>query len=219
MTNRMLLGLLWLLPTLCVAPRCCEAEEFPAFDHQLELFTELAMAGNVAAAEALLREPAFSRSVDREGRTALFAASVAGNLEILERVLALSPNLDLRDVHGATALFYSATGGTAVLKRLIQRGADVNLPDRRGRSPLIVAVLMNHVEAVGLLLAAGADVNYRDHHGATALCYAAEAGLFELAELLVKRGADTELADDSGDTPMQIAWSKSFPKIVRLLRY
>lgn len=78
---------------------------------------------------------------------------------------------------------------------------------------------MNHVEAVGLLLAAGADVNYRDHHGATALCYAAEAGLFELAELLVKRGADPELADDTGDTPMQIAWSKSFPKIVRLLRY
>jgi uncharacterized protein len=219
MTNRKFLGLLWVLPILCVAPPRGETEELPAFDHQLALFTELAMEGKVAAAEAFLREPAFIRSVDREGHTALFAATVAGDLQVLERVLALSPNLDLRDVHGATALFYSATGRTAVLERLIQRGADVNLPDQRGRSPLIVAVLMNHIDAVGQLLAAGADVNYQDHHGATALFYAAEAGLLDLTELLVKRGADPKLADDSGGTPMQIAWSKSFPKIVRLLRY
>ena len=219
MTTRALLTVLSLLPILCVAPRCGETQEVPAFDHQLEHFTELAMAGKVAAAEAFLREPAFSRSVDREGRTALFAATVAGNLQVLERVLALSPNLDLRDVHGATALFYSATGGTAVLGRLIQGGADVNLADQRGRSPLIVAVLMNRIDTVGLLLAAGADVNRQDRHGATALFYAADAGFFELAELLLKRGANPELADDSGITPMQIAADKSFSKIARLLRY
>jgi ankyrin repeat protein len=185
----------------------------------LELFTELAMEGKVAAAEAFLREPAFIHAVDREGRTALFAATAAGNLQILERVLALSPMLDLTDVHGATALFYSAAGGQAVLKRLIQRGADVNVQDQSGRSPLIVAVLMNHLDAVGLLLAAGADINHRDRHGATALYYAAEAGLFKLAELLVKGGADPQLADDRGNTPMQIAGARSFPKIVHLLRY
>jgi ankyrin repeat protein len=219
MTNRKLLGLVWVLPLLGVAPRCCEAVERPTFDHQLELFTELALEGKVAAAEALLREPAFIRSVDGEGRTALFAATVAGDLQLLEQVLALSPELDLCDVHGATALFYSATGSTAVLRRLIQLGADVNVQDQGGRSPLIVAVLMNRVEAVGLLLAAGADVNRQDRHGATALFYAADAGLFELAKLLLNRGADPELADNGGNTPIQIAEAKSFPKIVHLLRY
>ena len=225
MTNRKLLGLLWVLPVLGVAsPRAdwapaAVAAELPAFDHQLERFTELAMEGKVAAAEGFLREPAFVRSVDREGHTALFAATVAGNLQILERVLALSANLDLCDVHGATALFYSATGGTAVLKRLIQRGADVNLQDRRGRSPLIAAVLMNRIDSAGLLLAAGADVNRQDRHGATALFYAADAGFLELAELLLKRGADPALADDTGVTPMQVAADKSFSKIARLLRY
>jgi ankyrin repeat protein len=223
MTNRKLLGLLWVLPILCVAsPRgdgahAADAAELPAFDHQLERFTELAMEGKVAAAEGFLREPAFTRSADREGHTALFAATVAGNLQILERVLALSANLDLCDVHGATALFYSATGGTAVLERLIQSGADVNLQDKNGRSPLIAAVLMNHVDAARMLLAAGADVNRQDRHGATALFYAAEAGLFELAELLLERGADPKLANDSGVTPWQIAATRSFPKIARLL--
>ncbi|HEV3456013.1 MAG TPA: ankyrin repeat domain-containing protein [Thermoanaerobaculia bacterium] len=225
MTNRKLLGFLWVLPILSVAlPRAAWAQAavaaaLPDFDHQLERFTELAMEGKVVAAEAFLREAAFIRSVDREGHTALFAATAAGNLQILERVLALSPNLDLGDVHGATALFYSATGGTAVLARLIQRGADVNLQDQRGRSPLIAAVLMNHLGAAGLLLVAGADVNRQDRHGATALFYAAESGFFELAELLLERGADPALANDSGITPTQIAADKSFSKIARLLRY
>ncbi len=225
MTNRKLLGLLWVLPILGLAsPRADGAQAVVAaepsdFDHQLEHFTELAMEGKVAAAESFLREPAFIRSVDREGHSALFAATVAGNLQLLERVLALSPNLDLCDVHGATAVFYSATGGIAVLERLIRRGADVNLQDQSGRSPLIAAVLMNRIDSAGLLLAAGADVNRPDRHGATALFYAADAGFFELARLLLERGANRDLANDSGTTPMQIAATRSFSKIAHLLRY
>ncbi|HVR07404.1 MAG TPA: ankyrin repeat domain-containing protein [Thermoanaerobaculia bacterium] len=214
MTNRRLLGLLWVLPILSVAsPRAdwaqaAVAAELPDFDHQLDRFTELAMKGQVAAAEAFLREPAFVRSVDREGHTALFAAAVAGNLQILERVLALSPNLDLGDIHGATALFYSASGATAVLVRLIQRGANVNSQDRGGRSPLIAAVLMNRLDSAGLLLAAGADVNHQDRHGQTALFYAADGGFLKLAQLLLERGANPALANDNGVTPMQIAADK-----------
>jgi ankyrin repeat protein len=216
MTNRWLCGLLCVLPILCVASRRGEAQELAAFDHQLELFTRLAIEGKVAEAEVFLREPAFLRATDRKGHTALFAAAVAGNLEVLDLVLALSPQLDLCDTHGATALFYSAAGRTEVVGRLIQRGADINLPDQTGKSPLMVAVLMNHPDTVGLLLAAGADVNHRDHGGATALFYAAEAGLFEMAEQLVKGGADSQLSDNRGLTPRQVGEAKSFPKIVDL---
>jgi ankyrin repeat protein len=225
MTNRKLLGLLWVLPILGVAPLRAErapaavAAELSDFDHQLERFTELAMKGQVAAAEAFLREPAFVHAVDREGHTALFAAAVAGNLQILERVLALAPALDLGDVHGATTLFYSATGATAVLVRLIQCGANVNSQDQRGRSPLIAAVLMNRLDSAGLLLAAGADINHRDRHGQTALFHAADGGFFKLAKLLLERGADPALASDSGITPMQVAADKSFPNVAQILRY
>jgi ankyrin repeat protein len=228
MTNRRFLVLLCLLPALSAASLragwahaadAAPAPEVPSFGQQLERFTELAMEGKVAAAEAFLGEPAFVHSVDQEGHTALFAATVAGNLQVLERVLALSPGLDLCDVHGATALFYAATADTTVLGRLIQRGADLNLQDRKGRSPLIAAVMMNRIEAVRLLLAAGADVDRQDRNGATALFYAADAGSFTLAALLIERGADRELANVTGVTPIQIAAARSFPRIVRLLSY
>ena len=64
MTNRRLRALLLVLPILCVASRRGEAQELPAFDHQLELFTRLAIEGKVAEAEAFLREPAFLRAAD-----------------------------------------------------------------------------------------------------------------------------------------------------------
>jgi ankyrin repeat protein len=50
-------------------------------------------------------------------------------------------------------------GGTpdyAVLRRLIELGADVNAPDGKGRSPLAVAMLRGDAEAARLLRAAGA---------------------------------------------------------------
>lgn len=216
MTNRLLRGLLLVLPVLCVAVRRGEGQELPVFDHQLELFTRLAIEGRVAEAEVYLGDPAFLHAADREGHTALFAAAVAGNLNVLDLVLAQSPQLDLCDARGATALFYSAAGRSEVVERLIQRGADVNLQDQTGKSPLMVAVLMNHAGTVGLLLAAGANVNQRDHVGATALFYAAEAGLFNMAEQLVKGGADSRLGDDSGLTPRLVAAAKPFPKIVEL---
>ena len=218
MPDRRRRGFLLTLSLLCLVPRQGAAQEPPAFDRELARFTQLAIEGKVAEAAAFLGLPGFMHAVDRDGHTALFAAAVAGDLRVLDRVLALSPKLDLCDTRGATALFYSASGRSEVVGRLIQRGADINLQDRNGKSPLMVAVLMNHRESVNLLLAAGADVDRQDRAGATALFYAADAGLFELAELLVKGGANSQLANLSGLTPVEAAAAKSFPKIVRLLR-
>ena len=42
------------------------------------------------------------------------------------------------------------------LKRLLAAGANPNLPDRDGRTPLVLARSRGHIEMVRLLLAAGA---------------------------------------------------------------
>src|SRR5215472_7013557 len=150
------LGLLLLLLLPTAAPAAWGAGRGPAFDLELEHFTQLAVEGKTAEAVGFLRQPGFLHAADREGHTALFAAAVACNTAVLDQVLARisdRADLDHRDRRGATALFYAASQGRGdVLRRLVRRGADVNLPDAGGKTPLMVAVLMNHLEVARLLL-------------------------------------------------------------------
>jgi uncharacterized protein len=191
-----------------------------SFDRQLERFTQLAMEGKTQEAIVYLRLPGFLRAADREGHTALFAATVASNDDVLDLVLAAHPDLDHRDTHGATALFYAASQGrTEIVRRLIQHGADVNLPDADGRTPLMVAVLMDHDAATRLLLAAKAQVNVQDRYGSTALIDAVDGGHTELATLLLDRGANVRTARSDGSTPLQLARAHALPKMVALLQH
>lgn len=55
------------------------------------------------------------------------------------------------------------------MQLLFKNGADVDAPDKDGRSPLSWAVHCGHGKVVHYLLRKGADVNLRDHEGATQL--------------------------------------------------
>jgi ankyrin repeat protein len=77
-------------------------------------------------------------------------------------------------VFSNSPLMYAITRYDPVLvKALIARGADVNLKNHRGTTPLMTAVMSrgSTVENVKLLLAAGADANARDNEGKTALAF------------------------------------------------
>jgi ankyrin repeat protein len=65
-------------------------------------------------------------------------------------------------------------------------------PLLKGRTPLLSASHMGHVDAVRLLLDAGADVEAQNEGGKTALMYAAQYGHASVARLLIERGAALE---------------------------
>ena len=91
--------------------------------------------------------------------------------------------------HGADDVFVAARGGrTDALKALVGRGADINVADGSGTTPLMLAVLGGHLDTVlQLVMACGADMNRRDHSGRTALELAIAASNREasLALLLI----------------------------------
>ncbi|CAI8046099.1 Ankyrin repeat domain-containing protein 29, partial [Geodia barretti] len=96
-----------------------------------------------------------------EGRTELHDAAERGDVEVVERLLSTSVNINSRtEEEGDTALLLaSLRGDVEVVRLLLKAGAVVFIPDKDGLSPLYVASQEGYSEVVDVLVKAGADVN------------------------------------------------------------
>jgi len=103
-----------------------------------------------------------------------------------------------------------------VMTLLLRWGADVNVCDERGRSPLALAIRNDNEALVALLLAWGADANQVDDDGLTPLTsmYTPAAGV---VTLLLAWGADPDQADAYGLTPLCSAVKNGQARVVALL--
>lgn len=92
--------------------------------------------------------------------------------------------VNARDEDGRTALHRNSDD----ILDLIQAGADVNVQDDGGWTPLMCACSGGHIEKARALLGAPEiDVNLQNEAGMTALHYAASKGREELLSLLFQR--------------------------------
>jgi ankyrin repeat protein len=83
-------------------------------------------------------------------------------------------------------------GDAALVKSLIEQGADVNAQDSAGRTVLMLAAALDTlpVETVKTLLAHGADLNAKAADGKTALDFARQRGQTPIVEVLIRAGAE-----------------------------
>ena len=86
-------------------------------------------------------------------------------------------------------------GHEAVVKLLLEKGADIESKDDYGRTPLSWAAEGGHKAVVKLLLEKGADMESKDDYGQTPLSWAAEGGHEAVVQLLLEKGADIESKD------------------------
>jgi ankyrin repeat protein len=113
--------------------------------------------------------------------------------------------------------YASVRGYLEVVKLLLEMGADVNIIDDDGRTPLNCALKNRHVEVAKLLLDEGADVNIPNNSGWTPLNYASEDGHVEVVKLLLEKGADVNIPNNSGWTPLNYASEDGHIEIVKML--
>jgi ankyrin repeat protein len=79
---------------------------------------------------------------------------------------------------------------------LLQNGADPNLKDRAGDTPLMIAAMTAFSEGVRVMLAGRAQVDVANGRGETALVKAVHARDADSAQLLLAAGADPDRTDN-----------------------
>ena len=111
---------------------------------------------------------------------------------------------------GETDLHIAAAWNLPVLIiSLLDQGADINVQDNDGKTPLHTAVSTifggREREAIAVLLNQGADANVRDNDGDAPLHTVCLLNFYEMAEVLLKHGADVNVKDNDSNTPLHRA--------------
>ena len=87
-------------------------------------------------------------------------------------------------------LMAARSGDIPKVKESLNAGANVNVRDDKGQTPLILASTQGHTSLAALLLEKGADPNEKTLNGNTALMLAAVNNYTDLVTLLLQRKAD-----------------------------
>ena len=167
--------------------------------------------------EGLLQRGFDPNTVDENGQPGLIVALLLESYEVAE-ALASSDRLQLEALNrsGETALMMaSLRGQTALVRRLLQRGAAVN---RAGWSPLHYAATAPDEGPMKLLLASGATVDARSPNGTTPLMMAADHGPSTCVGLLLAAGARVDLKNDLGLTAVDFARQRGRDRLADRLR-
>jgi ankyrin len=130
--------------------------------------------------------------------------------------LRITASLSWVDFTGQTPFITAAlSGDVAVMKLLLSRGADPNIPTFAGTTALMAAAGVNWVfdqtydegqpallEAVKLCVELGMDINAVNSMGLTAVHGAANRGSDEIIKYLASLGARLDVKDKEGRTPL-----------------
>ena len=176
----------------------------------------------VDAARLLLASGADVNIKQPFGETALWHAVYDNRPELVDMFIAAGADVKANDIGfvkvGSILMYAAEANLSAIIKKLIAAGADVNLRQEYGQTALMWAAKANAVDAIQALLAAGADINvlsnydsiYQQSSG-TALMHAVRENKLDAEKALIKAGADMNIRSDDYDgyTALILAARKS----------
>ncbi|MBK7932188.1 MAG: ankyrin repeat domain-containing protein [Acidobacteria bacterium] len=185
--------------------------------------------------------------VSKKGDTALMRAVMFDNGWLVKRLMSAGAEVDRRDLDAKNALEYAAEYDYFDSTLLLLGRAFPNLPNKKGRTALMVAAANGSINTMraysyALQFAARApaeaaklpraerkqmlelaalfrkiDLNVKDQDGMTALMLAAEGGHTEIVKTFVLLKANAKLTNIAGKTALDLARAKGHKDIVKLL--
>ena len=185
-----------------------------------------AHSGDTAAISALAKASSTTLvSVDNNGRTPLHVATFARQRAAVAALIAAGTNTAALDKDRYDAVTIAAVADDEeTLRVLLANGASAKLiTSRYDGTALIAAAHLGHDGVVRQLLAAGAPVDHVNNLHWTALIESIVLGdggprHQRSASALLGAGANTQLTDRDGRTPLELARSRGYDAMERLLR-
>ena len=176
--------------------------------------------GDIEIVRTLLNARAEVNAKDRGGYTPILRALEKSNLEIADLLLA-RPEIDLnaQGASGVTVLMqYVGLNNDEMVRKVLDRGANVDLQDSDGDTSLHRAAQSGNVKILDLLLARGAKPDVKNKVGGTPLMWAAVFGHQDAARALLEKGADPSLKDNQGRTASDWAIENKRDEVAQLLQ-
>jgi ankyrin repeat protein len=160
----------------------------------------------------------------KHGYTALMAAASYNRLRAVRTLLRDGADPYAQTSSGKTAIdligAIRADGSLLPVAGALLSEAPslISLRDRKGRTPLMCAVINHHFGLVRFLVSKGANVNARDGNGLTPLMLAASRGEGSVVGYLLAHGADAGYRDYHENSAAYYARSFKHYRLARMLR-
>jgi len=144
--------------------------------------------------ELLLNHKAYYEGRIRGGVTPLLFALEAGNLPIVNMLIARGANINAVDEKGRNALHCAVQGdNSSCIMYCINNNIQLDSCDEEGLNALHYAARACKVEVIDLLINCGLNIDSQNKEGFTPLMYALASGNYPVAQHLIKRGARVDI--------------------------
>lgn len=148
----------------------------------------------------------------------LFDSALENDPSIFDESFKSVGNVNVHNELGDSILTYSILlRKHAIVASILTKGADPNMPNRLGYTPLGIAIELSDPKSLKLLYENKANLDYVDNYGRTYLMQAARVGFLPAVELLVENGANVNALDQDGFTALSAAYRYKNEVIVKYL--
>ncbi len=144
-----------------------------------------------------------------------------GSQKLVDLFVRAGINVNASDEQGNSCLQIAIKNNfTIIANLLLKAGADADVKDASGLTPLLEACgrrTRGYKELALKLIENGADLNVRNHIGWTPLMLAISVGDSDIVALLLENGADPEVRTPKGDNALSLAKKFGYEDIVDLI--
>lgn len=180
--------------------------------------------GDLAGIERLVAAGDSKEAMDDRLRTPLHVAAFQKQHDAARLLLRLGANSNRLEIDRYDIVTIAAVANDVPMLRIaLDGGGNARaITSRYDGTALIAAAHLGHAEVVRVLIAAGAPLNHVNNLGWTALIESIVLGdggrnHTDTLAALVRAGANVNIADRNGVTPLQMAKSRGYVEMVRIL--